>query len=442
MSAPARRAVARLGSLARRPVALLLLGTGVGQGAVLAASPLLTRLYSPADLGVLALVTSLAAIGGAVSTTGWDRAVVGARSDALARALVGLAGMSTLVVTVVVAVLSGALRHRAAEWLRAPALVELWWVLPLVVALIGAQRTVAAVLTRRRAWRSAAARSAAQGLGQVATSVLLAPAGGALGLVLGLAAGRAAGLLGSASGRPRRPSSPRRGARSRLPSRRAVATAARRYRRFPLVSTWSGLLNSAGLQLPTAVLAAAAGPVALGFVALGSRVVATPVGLLAEVLGQHVDGRVGALVRSRGPGLTRLVVTSALRTGAAGVAGAGAVAAASPLVVVPVFGAAWAPAVPYVQLLAVSCAAQLAVVPVGRVLTLLERQGRQLCWDAARLVATLGSVVVAAGLGVTPVQTVAALVTAGTASYGALLLLVVAAARRHDREAEARSPAR
>ena len=73
-------------------------------------------------------------------------------------------------------------------------------------------------------------------------------------------------------------------------------------------------------------------------------------------------------------------------------------------------------------------------------LTLLERQGRQLCWDAGRLVATLSSVSVTATLGATPVQTVAALVTAGTVSYGALLLLVVTAARRHDREVEARSP--
>lgn len=413
----------------RRPSVTILLGSLAGQGSVLAVSPLLTRLYSAEAFGALAVLTSLAAIGGAVATTGWERAVVAARSEALARALVALAALSTTVVSVAIGASTWLLRDRLADRFDAPVLADLWWLVPVTVAAIGGQRIAAVVLTRRAAYGSLALRNATQGLAQVATNLALAPAGGALGLLLGLAVGRAAGLVGVLG-------TGRRSRRGRVRSplrRRTVVTAARRYRRFPLVSTWSGLLNAVGLQAPTLVLATSFGPSTIGLIALGSRVVATPVGIVAEALGQHFDAAAGAVIRGREPRLSRLVLGFVGRASLLAGAGCSVAVLASPWVIPAVFGDEWRAAVPFTQLLSISCAAQLVVVPVSRTLTLLERQSRQLAWDAGRLALTCGAVVVAVALGASALEAMTALVAAGTASYASLLGLVVLAARRHDR---------
>ena len=164
---------------------------------MLAASPLITRLYSPGDLGALAVVTALATLVGAVAPTGWDRAVAVPRGETAARLLVVLAVSSVLVVGVLATLASWTWRHDLARLTGTPALVALWWAVPLTIVVVALQRVATAWLARRRDYGALARRSVLQGVGQLACTLGLAPLGGPAGLVLSVAAGRAASLLGS-----------------------------------------------------------------------------------------------------------------------------------------------------------------------------------------------------------------------------------------------------
>lgn len=161
----------------------ILTGSVIGQGVVLLASPLLTRLYTPSGFGTLAVVTSTSAMVGAVVTLGLERAVPLPRSHTGARALARSAVASLVAWSIVVAIVAYLGRGALAERFSAPGLFDLWWTIPCGAAAIGGQRVVAALLIRHRAHGRIAQRNAVQGIVQVVSGVVLAPTG-ALGLVL------------------------------------------------------------------------------------------------------------------------------------------------------------------------------------------------------------------------------------------------------------------
>ncbi len=58
-----------------RSVAVVTAGTALGQGLVLASAPLLTRLYTPADFGVLAVYSSIVSLVAVVGALRYELAI-------------------------------------------------------------------------------------------------------------------------------------------------------------------------------------------------------------------------------------------------------------------------------------------------------------------------------------------------------------------------------
>lgn len=438
-----RRLLAGVRGISSRPALTVLGGSLVGQGVVLAASPLITRLYGPADLGALAVVTAVSAMVGAVAPLGYDRAVVVPRGETSARALVALALGCVLVVGLAAAVAAWCWGSALARLTGAPVLADFWWVCPVTIVVVALQRVVTSWLARCRDYRALARRTAWQGLGQIACNLALAPLGGPLGLVLGLAAGRSASLVGSFPGRRERSTSRRRRPR---PSRRAVVRGTSlsrrllivrsvgvRYRRFPLVTTWSSLVNVAGQQAPLVLLASLHGAPAIGALALTMRVLGAPVGMVADAVGLQVEGQIGALARARRGGLSPSVVRLLVPlVGVAATGGLLCVVLAPPAFPV-LFGDGWGESATTAVAVVPALVAQMIASPLSRVLPMLERQATQLAWDVARLVATTVAVVGTGVTGAGVLESVVAWSVASVLSYGALLGLVLHAVRQADR---------
>ncbi|AMM19183.1 hypothetical protein AX769_02355 [Frondihabitans sp. PAMC 28766] len=421
-----------------RSVAGILFGSAIGQGAVLLSTPFFARFYEPADFGALAIVTSVTAVLGSIITVSWERGVVSARSARLADSLAVLALVSALVLCGVIAGLSLAFRATLDRWFDTSIFSDLWWTLPVCSLALAVQRIVAAGLTRARNHGSIACRNATQGLVQVAATAALMPIGGPLGLVIAPAVGRFAGALGA---RLRTgPASTKAGARTtgRLsagrsaPTWRSIRVAARRYRRYPLVSTWSSALNSLGIQLPVILMSTLFGSIEVGFVALAMRLVASPAGLVAEGIGQFFDGALGGRIRRREAGSHRMTVRLVVQLGGVAAGSAIAVAVSAPFVVPSVFGSDWIGATPIVQIVVFQAAAQLVASPISRALILLEKQPLQLTWDAGRFVATNGVLLTAAAMGAGLEASLVLVSCVSALSYAVLVALVLTAVRRHD----------
>jgi O-antigen/teichoic acid export membrane protein len=395
----------------------ILVGTLLGQGLVVLVSPLLTRLYTASDFGTLAVVTALASVLGAGATIGTDRALTVADEPSAVRALVVVGLTGTVLVGGFSAVGCWMLRDAMAGRFSAPALSELWWIVPVTTIAIGAQRIGTAVLARRRRHTAIAVRNASQGLGQTAWNLGMAFAG-PIGLAGGLAAGRFTAVLGMVR-------------RARMPSRADVPVALRRHRRFLVLTPWSAMLNVVGQQAPSVVIAAAHGSAAAGFVALTMRVLGSPVGMVADAVAQYAAGAFGSDIR-RGAPVRALFVRLTTRLLLLGGLAAVVVVLVGPACFGAVFGPEWQRSGMYAQILAPAFAVQVAVSPVSQLLSMLGRQATQLVWDAARLVATTAAVLVPSLLGSSMDVVLMSLAVAMTASYAAMLVLITVVTAGRD----------
>lgn len=420
------RPAARLLRISRRPVFQILSGSVIGQGAVLAVSPALTRLYSPADFAALAAITAISSVLGGLITLTWERATALPRSDVQASAVLFLGVCSTVFLSAILFAAAWWLRAELKEVFRSDVFVEYWWLTPLTVSTISLYALASSWLVRKQEYRGLAIRDGAQGIAQASSAVLLGLlAVTPLGLVSSLFVGRVTGLLGVVavgSGNGLR----------RATFADVIATA-KRYRKFPLVSTWSRLLNSLGLQLPLLLVVALFGSYEAGLFALTVRVLASPVGIVANAVTQAFEGTFAASLRGSGALLAPLVIRSARNLAIIGALPAATIAATGPILFAWIFGPTWEESGIYAQILILAYFLQFVVSPVSRTLILLEHQGTQFAWDFARAVGASGAVILVAVAGGPFPLAILGLAVVQITSYGVLFVLCLVRARRADR---------
>jgi len=360
-----------------RNVALLSAGTALGQGIVVLASPVLTRLYAPEDFGVLAVYMALVSVVSTVASLRYELAIPLPERDADARSLLQLALVLVLAVSVVLAGVVGFWGGALAAWLKVPALEPYIWLVPAGVALVGAYQALTYWAVRQGAFGAVARTKLSQGLGNVLTQVLLGLLGSkAAGLLVGDVAGRSAGIATLAR---------RAGFVGKVEGHRLAAVAVR-YRKFPLLSAGSSLINAAGLQLPQLLLAGFYGPQVAGWYLLVQRVMGSPTSLVGQATAQVYLREAARLRREAPERLRALYFATGRKLLLLGAVPIGAVGLVAPWVFAPIFGRAWETAGRYMQVLVPLFVLQFVVYPLSQTLNVLERQELQFLWDLLRLV--------------------------------------------------------
>jgi O-antigen/teichoic acid export membrane protein len=296
-------------------------------------------------------------------------------------------------------VLFGVLAWRAhqATWLPrtvAP-LGALWWIVTLAVFGAGVYQTLNFWALRQRAYRRVAGTKFTQVFLQLAAQLGLGLAhAGPLGLLFGDALGRVGGSVSL---------SQRLWSRSRTAMRAirwsTLRNAAVRYRRFPLISCGSALINTAGIAIPAILIAQFYGARTLGWYALGDRVLGAPVILIGQAVSQVYAVEAAALINSNPKALHSLFRRSIKQLALLGLLPLFPFLFLSPSVFGFVFGAGWKEAGVYASLLSCSYYVAFIVWPLIPTLYLLEEQSWQLYWDIGRMILTLGSLLLAYRLG-------------------------------------------
>ncbi len=402
---------------------MLASGTAAGQAIIVAASPVLTRLYRPEEFGAFAVWSALLFTLLQVTCLRYEAAIV--LPDDVRRAG-DLLGLSALVATAFCGVLALAVPLAGGPllaWTGTPQLAPYLLLLPVSLWAAALFQALQQWSIRRRSFGSLAGANIAQSLLRVAVQIAAGAArAGTLGLVLGDIAGRFLGtgtLAGTLAGSLR-------GLRPTVAGMRAAAA---RYRRFPLVASGSGLLNQAVMQLPPLLLAGLYGPQVAGWYALGQRVIQLPMVMVGHSTTHVYVERAARLVRDGEPGLPRLLVRTALLLLAAGAVPFGLLAICGPWLFARVFGPAWEETGHYARLLAGMSLAQFVASPLSYTLAVLERQGLQLAWDAVRLLLLVGGLFAAERAGLSASQAIGWMGALLGAAYVGLFVAVVLAAR-------------
>lgn len=356
-------------------------GTAVAQAIVVLAAPVLTRLYAPEAFGIAATFMSVVAVLGAIACLRFDLTIMLPGRDETAANLL----MVSILASLAVALLTIPLVWFAGRWLAEaignPAIEPYLWLVPFGVLIQGMTSALSYWHTRTKRF---ALLSVAQVNGQLtgtSTNLAIGFAGfGSGGTMIEASVASqvvAALTLGNTIWR-----SDRRLFRSALSLRDMVAGVSR-YKSFPLFGSWSGLFNTLSWQMPVLILGVFFSPVVVGFYALGFRILQMPMSLVGRAIGQvffqraaeaRRQGLLGALVERLFQRLLMIGLPLMLTLTFVG----------RDLYFV-VFGAAWAEAGVYTQILSLWALFWFISSPLSTLLGVLEKQEFALKFNAVLL---------------------------------------------------------
>lgn len=265
-----------------RRVGVLVGGTAIGQLFAILTLPILTRLYGPEAFSVLAVYTSTLSLLSAIACLRLEIAIPLPRHDLQAAALCVLALLSTIVISLLTALIvygTPFLFNKATD----NKIEEFLWLIPLGVLAIGLYNSLQYWSTRHKQFSLISKTRVSQSL--TGTSVKLGSGylldGWTAGLIFGQLLTQGAGFISLASSLIKNDLS----IFKRLRLKHLIASF-KRYDKFPKYSTLEAFANTGGIQIPIIIIAYyAAGPEA-GYLMIAMQLLSAPMSLIGSAVAQ------------------------------------------------------------------------------------------------------------------------------------------------------------
>lgn len=269
-----------------KAVIALVSSTVSAQLLMLAVTPVLTRLYLPQDFGLLAMYMAIASVIWTLSSGRYELAINLPKNQVAARQVWVLSQLLNLFIAML-CVVSCFFSSFIAAWASTPGLEGVWWTLPFYILAAGWYRANNYMALRDQQYghiaKSKVLQSAGSAAGQV-SSYLWAPH--ALGLIAGQVMGQALGAWQLAKLKNLGWTS----FLKWLRFKKRWYVMAKRYRRFPLYDVPAAFIDVVSVQLPNLLLASLFSASVAGFYVLAERMVALPIALVGQSVGQVLFG--------------------------------------------------------------------------------------------------------------------------------------------------------
>lgn len=359
-------------------------GAATGQVIGLAAYPLITRLYSPADLGVLSVYTSMVGIISVIGCMRIEQAIPlpHENEEALALTVVSVViGLGVASVTLLAVLIRPEWFPGAAP--RVPDLAS--FLVPAGVLAIAMYNMLSMLALREKQYGEIARTRVVQG-----ASVALVQVGG--GLIGGGATALVTGHLGgNSAGATRLAALALRKYRSDLKSLRIPDLLAmlKRYSKFIVVGAPSALLNSAGLMLGPILIAQHYGLQTAGYFGLAVTVLSVPVALVGRSNAQVFYAESSRTITKEPTAVIRRLRGVTINLGLLGIIPSLLVVLAGRRIFAVTFGDQWFTAGDYSAVLVFAYLLSAVSAPAAQAFLLVERQEISLALNAFKAAAPL-----------------------------------------------------
>jgi O-antigen/teichoic acid export membrane protein len=254
-------------------VSKLVTGTVAGQVITLLVSPILTRLYSSDDFGILAIYFSVASILSVIITLRFDMAIVLPQEEDESIDLVLLGLIVAFVLSISLLVVFILFRTNIVNLIGHPELSVYLYLVPISTFFYGSYQVLSYWNSRVKEFNRLAISKTVK---EISTALIQLSMGtlyytGALGLVLGQIAGNfgaANYLLIKVFFR----------LKSRITSGIWInlKSVFQKYKKFPLYTSWTSLVSAISQNIPAILLAFLFSPAIAGFYAVATRVMTMP----------------------------------------------------------------------------------------------------------------------------------------------------------------------
>ncbi|WP_112903182.1 lipopolysaccharide biosynthesis protein [Salinibacter ruber] len=357
-------------------------GAAFGQLLVVASSPILTRLYTPEEFGVLAVFAAIVGTLFAVLAGRYELAIPLPESDRLAASVTVLGFGIVLLISAGTGLVLFLWGGSLVKLTNTPTLEPYLWLIPVGLLGAGGYKVFNYWVIRRKEYAVVARTKVTQNVARVASQVGMGVGGaGAVGLLVGQVLGRVGGIGSLAAYTFRHDWSV-----LRTVTIRRMRYAARRYKRFPFLSGPSGLLNKGALKLPELLFASLFAANVAGWLSLAQRVISLPTWLVSQAIQQVYLGEASDLARDDPEELGSLYLKVSGFLAIVGILPALGLWGLGSTLFPIIFGEGWVEAGYYTEYLSLTFFAQIVVNPLSMTLNVLERQELQLVWDALRFV--------------------------------------------------------
>ena len=386
----------------QRPALMLLVFNVAAQLISVCVSPLLTRLYTPEQFGVLGAITAIVMTCVPLASGSYELGLPGARNDADAYALIRVCLLAIAFGTTVAAVVACAAAY-AGPASVSTLLAGRWGFVPIGIACVALYDMLALEASRQNKLRPLAQSKISQSLAGVGAQLAFGWWGWAsIGLLLGFVINQAMGV-----GRLYRSLVAHHPARGPVSWRRIVSTAVE-HRRYPLFASWPQALQSCAkwsLQFAFALLW---DPTIAGFIFLTDRVAGRPLLLLSSSLLPVYVAELSQALHSAPGDALRTFYRTLRRQLALTVVWTAAVVGLSPWVVGPLFGTAWIAAVPFMQVMTLAIAPAALLNAVAHTLQITRHQRLDAALSIGSVVFTIAAILGGHLLGWSALQTLIA----------------------------------
>ena len=346
------------------------------QGILLAAAPVMSRLFPPGSFGVFEIFISVASVLMVVACFRYELSIPLGRSRSEASASFALSLAFAFFSTLIVLALIPVFGERMARWFETPRLRTLLWLMPIAVFLAGFRSSLRYMAARDGRFGLIAWSGLGSALGGISVPVLWGVVIGAsaTGLLAGYLTGIMSGILLLFVFLCRN---------LMIDVKRTdfsfwmLWTVAKRHKKFPIFSTWSILLNTVSVRSPGFILGLFFSTTVAGYYSLGQRIVGLPVSLIGVSIAQ-VFLPAGAREYNETGTLSGLVRDMFGRLVQIGVFPAVVLIFLGPALFEFVFGHEWIEAGTYAQILACWSLFAFIYSPLSTVFAILNRQGLEL----------------------------------------------------------------
>lgn len=400
-----------------RRVLLLLSGSVAAQALLLAVTPILSRIYSPEQMGILGVFVAFVGMVGTLVTLRYENAILLPREENEAAGIVCVVVLNATIISLLLAATLAIGGNRTLELMGAESLSDYFLWMAVGTCLMGIMQGLNSWLIRRAQFRQLTFARISQSAATALSQLVAGFAGfSAIGLVWGQLLGQLAGVCAMMVALI---------ACADVKSFASVSIAdlrrlGKRYIRFPLYSLPADALNALASYLPFFILGKYFGPVVVGLYFMMQRMTLAPIALVANAVSDVFKERATRDFREVGTCRPLLIKTFL-----------GLFAISLPLSLLLFFfgpqlfsfvlGDKWNEAGGYASIMAPLVAIRFAISPVGFVLYVAEKQNVDLFWQGALLVVNSASLFAGAALGDAKLS-----VTLFSFSYSTMYLIYLA----------------
>jgi len=356
------------------------IGTVLAQMIGIITLPIITRIYSPTDMGILTIYTSILSIVAIAASFQYEFAEALPKKDEVAANLFVLCLIILIATSIIFSFVIFALGDVLIEMFNLDTLRQYIWLLIPGFFGAGLYSILNYWAIRQRDYRRITQTKINQSANGAGAKIIFGLfAWGPIGLVIGHIISQTAGIytLARATWTKDRDS-------LMNVSIEGIKSVAREYWKFPVFNLPAAIVNALSLQLPALMLLTMYGSGTVGLYALAYSLMVFPGSIVSASLGQAFLGEVSKMVREGSSAISGLYLKTIRHLSLIAIPLIGILALIAPFITPVVFGESWTNAGWLCLPLALVAIPQFVIAPTSR-LSIYGYNHWIFCWDITRV---------------------------------------------------------